>query len=65
MDIYGIEKNFMESTDPECVYIGEIMKNPYGIGKNYKDREVVELLYDIQEYSTFVDPLDKIGLYTN
>lgn len=47
MDIYGIERNFIESTDLDCVYVADIMKNPYGTGKNYKDKEVVHMLYDI------------------
>ena len=47
MEIYGIEKNFMDSVDKEYSYLADMVHDPYKIGKYYKDEEIAELLYDI------------------
>ena len=47
MEIYAIEKNFMESTDSEYSYIAEMLSDPYNMGENYKPKDVVKMLYDI------------------
>ena len=53
INIYGVERNLMDTIYQDQYYSSENSKDPYGTNKNYGPLDVVEMLYDIEEYSKF------------
>lgn len=65
MDIYGIERNFMETVNCEYAFLADMIHDPYNTGKYYSHPEVLHMLYDIQEYSQYEEGLDPIKLISS
>jgi hypothetical protein len=53
VNFYGIESNMMESLDANYYYAGDNVRDPYGTNKVYNSGDIVKMIYDIEEYSSY------------
>lgn len=64
VNLYGIQSNMMTSINQEFFYLGESLRDPFNVGKNYGPLDIVTMQHDIQEYSGFESPWDPHTIYT-
>lgn len=54
----GIERNILETIDLKYFYPSEYVNDPYNLGKNYKPKEIFEMMYDAEESSKIYQKWD-------
>jgi hypothetical protein len=60
--IYGVEDNLLNSLSSEYFNPADYPRDPFNIGKNYGQKDVLKILSDANDYSQTEDPYDKIKL---
>lgn len=60
--IYGVEDNLLNSLSSEQFNPADYPKDPFNIGKNYGEKDVLKILSDANDYSQTEDLYDKIKL---
>jgi hypothetical protein len=48
---FGVDRNILETVDTDYYYPTEYINDPYNIGKDYTPLEIIDILYDIEDYS--------------
>lgn len=43
INLYGIQSNMMSAINEEFFYLGESLKDPYHVGKNYGPLDIVTM----------------------
>lgn len=51
--LYSLERNALETLDLNYFYPTEYIDDPMNIGKHYEPNEIVDLLYDIDDFSQY------------
>lgn len=57
--VIGFDRNILETLDTNYYYPTEYVNDPYNTGKNYNPLQVMDMLYDIEEYSKIYTKYDE------
>lgn len=53
ISLFGIERNLLDTVYLDYYYPSQNIKDPYGTNKNYEFNDVIDSLYDVEEYSKY------------
>ena len=51
--MYSLDRNALDTLDTEYFYPSEYVDDPMGTGEHYKPTDVMNMLYDISDYSKY------------
>jgi hypothetical protein len=65
LDIIGIQESLMETVYHENYNPSDHIRDPFYTNKNYASLDIVKMLYDIEEYSTYSQKYDPKQIMNN
>lgn len=57
--LFGLDRNILETLDTKYYYPTEYVNDPYNIGKNYNPLQVMDMLYEMEDYSKIYKKYDE------